>query len=159
MTPKSLLRHAEAVSSLDELSRGAFLDVLPDEQADASRSAEVERVIVTSGKVYFELQEYRRKHGIEDTPVIRLEQLYPVPSRTLAAELARYPNLKNVVWCQEEARNQGAWSYVEPQLREILPAHAQLSYAGRAASASTAPGYHAVHAARQAELVARAFAA
>jgi 2-oxoglutarate dehydrogenase E1 component len=73
-------------------------------------------------------------------------------------EFARYPNLKTVVWCQEESRNQGAWSFVEPQLREILPSAAQLQYAGPAASASTAPGYHAVHAARQAALISSAFA-
>jgi len=157
MTPKSLLRHPEAVSALDELSRGAFREILPDEHTDPSNDANVERVIVTSGKVYFELLDYRRKHGGDDTPIIRVEQLYPFPSRQLAAEFARYPNLKHVIWCQEEARNQGAWSFVEPQLREILPARAGLSYAGRVGSASTAPGYHAVHAARQAEVVAHAF--
>ena len=67
-----------------------------------------------------------------DTPIIRVEQLYPFPSRQLAAELARYPNLKTVVWCQEESRNQGAWSFIEPQLRELLPSSARLSYAGPA---------------------------
>nr|WP_200822073.1 2-oxoglutarate dehydrogenase E1 component [Caballeronia arvi] len=158
MTPKSLLRHAEAVNSLDDLAHGAFREVLPDEHVDASRRADVERVIVTSGKVYYELLDYRRKHDIDDTPVIRIEQLYPFPARQLAAELARYPNLKEVIWCQEEARNQGAWSFVEPQLRDMLPARVSLTYAGRAASASTAPGYHAVHVARQAEVIARAFA-
>jgi 2-oxoglutarate dehydrogenase E1 component len=154
MTPKSLLRHPEAVNALNDLSRGAFREILPD----ASHSADAERVIVTSGKLYYELLDYRRKHGIDDTPIIRIEQLYPFPSARLAAELARYPNLKDVIWCQEEARNQGAWSFVEPLLREMLPRGASLSYAGRAASASTAPGSHAVHAARQAQVVTDAFA-
>jgi 2-oxoglutarate dehydrogenase E1 component len=158
MTPKSLLRHPEAVDSLDALSQGAFREILPDEQIDAAHRANVERVIVTSGKVYYELLDYRRKHGIDDIPVIRVEQLYPFPSRQLADELAHYPNLKQVIWCQEEARNQGAWSFVEPQLRGLSPPGVTMSYAGRAASASTAPGYYAVHMARQAEVITRAFA-
>jgi 2-oxoglutarate dehydrogenase E1 component len=158
MTPKSLLRHPEAVSTLDELATGAFREILVDTQAEPSRVSNVERVIVSSGKVYFDLLEQRRTSGVDDTPLIRVEQLYPFPSRQLAVEFARYPNLKTVVWCQEESRNQGAWSFVEPQLREILPSAAQLQYAGPAASASTAPGYHAVHAARQAALISSAFA-
>ncbi|SAL10523.1 2-oxoglutarate dehydrogenase E1 component [Caballeronia peredens] len=158
MTPKSLLRHPEAVSSFDELAHGAFREVLPDANADTSRDARIERVIVTSGKVYFDLLDYRRKHGIDDAPVIRVEQLYPFPSQQLAAEFARYPALKHVVWCQEEPRNQGAWSFIEPQLRELLSSHAELTYAGSAASASTAPGYQAAHAARHAQTVASAFA-
>jgi 2-oxoglutarate dehydrogenase E1 component len=158
MTPKSLLRHPEAVSTLDELATGAFREILVDTQAESSQVSNVERVIVSSGKVYFDLLEQRRTSGVDDTPLIRVEQLYPFPSRQLAAEFARYPNLKTVVWCQEESRNQGAWSFVEPQLREILPSGAQLLYAGPAASASTAPGYHAVHAARQAALISSAFA-
>lgn len=161
MTPKSLLRHPEAVSTLDELSQGTFREILPDSQVESSRPSNVERVIVTSGKVYYELLEHRRKSGIAgvtDTPIIRVEQLYPFPARQLAAEFARYPNLKTVVWCQEESRNQGGWSFVEPQLREILPLATKLQYAGPAASASTAPGYHSVHAARQAALVVSAFA-
>ncbi|MEM5459174.1 2-oxoglutarate dehydrogenase E1 component [Paraburkholderia phytofirmans] len=158
MTPKSLLRHPEAVSTLDELATGAFREILVDTQVESSRVSNVERVIVSSGKVYFDLLEQRRTSGVDDTPLIRVEQLYPFPSRQLAAEFARYPNLKTVVWCREESRNQGAWSFVEPQLREILPSAAQLQYAGPAASASTAPGYHAVHAARQAALISSAFA-
>ncbi|KXV07962.1 2-oxoglutarate dehydrogenase subunit E1 [Caballeronia megalochromosomata] len=158
MTPKSLLRHAEAVSTLDELAHGAFHEILPDDALHAARDEKVERVILTSGKIYFDLLDYRRKHGIDDTPIIRVEQLYPFPSEALAAELARYPNVKRVIWCQEEARNQGAWSFVEPQLRERLPAHASLSYVGPGASASTAPGYHAEHVARQNDVITRAFA-
>jgi 2-oxoglutarate dehydrogenase E1 component len=158
MTPKSLLRHPEAVSTLDDLATGAFREILADTMVDPSRASNVERVIVSSGKVYFDLLEHRRESGMADTPLIRVEQLYPFPSRQLAAEFARYPNLKTVVWCQEESRNQGAWSFVEPLLREILPSAAQLLYAGPAASASTAPGYHAAHSARQAALISSAFA-
>ncbi|MGF6789781.1 2-oxoglutarate dehydrogenase E1 component [Paraburkholderia sp. 35.1] len=157
MTPKSLLRHPEATSTFDELSHGEFREVLPDTQIDASRATDVERVIVTSGKVYFELLEHRRSAGMTDTPIIRVEQLYAFPAQQLAAELARYPNLKSVAWCQEQARNQGAWSFVEPLLREILPAGTTLLYAGPDACASTAPGSYAAHVARQSALVSRAF--
>ncbi|MGF6726687.1 2-oxoglutarate dehydrogenase E1 component [Paraburkholderia sp. GAS41] len=158
MTPKSLLRHPEAVNSLDDLSKGAFREILGDTQVEPSREASVERVIVSSGKVYFELLEHRRKTGAAEVPLIRMEQLYPFPSQQLAAELARYPNVKTVVWAQEEARNQGGWSFVEPQLREMLPAGTQLAYAGPPASASTAPGYHAAHVERQAAVMSSAFA-
>ncbi|MDR5782883.1 2-oxoglutarate dehydrogenase E1 component [Caballeronia sp. LZ065] len=157
MTPKSLLRHAEAVSTLEELSQGAFHEVLPDAHADAAHDAQVERVIVTSGKFYYDLVDYRRKHGMDDARVIRVEQLYPFPASQIAAQLARYPNIKRVIWCQEEARNQGAWSYAEPQLRALLPSGADLSYVGPDASASTAPGHHATHVARQADALNRAF--
>ncbi|MDR5761202.1 2-oxoglutarate dehydrogenase E1 component [Caballeronia sp. LZ035] len=157
MTPKSLLRHAEAVSTLDELSQGAFHEVLPDAHADAAQDAQVERVIVTSGKFYYDLVDYRRKHGMDDARVMRVEQLYPFPASQIAAQLARYPNVKRVIWCQEEARNQGAWTYAEPQLRELLPSGADLSYVGPRASASTAPGHHAAHVARQTDALTRAF--
>ncbi|HTR06322.1 MAG TPA: 2-oxoglutarate dehydrogenase E1 component [Paraburkholderia sp.] len=157
MTPKSLLRHPEAVSTYDELATGEFRAVLPDHEIEPSRAASVERAIVASGKVYFELLEHRRTSGMTDTPIIRVEQLYPFPSTQLAAELARYPNLKTVVWCQEEARNQGAWSYIEPVLRDMLPPGMTLLYAGVEATASTAPGFHSVHVAKQAALVSQAF--
>ncbi|WP_250491343.1 2-oxoglutarate dehydrogenase E1 component [Caballeronia sp. INML2] len=154
MTPKSLLRHPEAVSTMAELSGGAFYEIL----AEGERMESSESLIVATGKVYFDLLDYRRKHAIYATPIIRIEQLYPFPAQQLAAELAHYPNLKRVVWCQEEARNQGALSFVEPQLRELLPTRATLSYVGPSASASTAPGYYAIHAARHADVIARAFA-
>ncbi|KVA30647.1 2-oxoglutarate dehydrogenase subunit E1 [Burkholderia cepacia] len=157
MTPKSLLRHPEAVSTFDALSEGEFREILPDTQIEASRASSVERVIVATGKVYYELLEHRRSNA-SDTPIIRVEELYPFPATQLAAELARYPNLKILVWCQEESRNQGAWSFVEPQLRGLLPSGATLCYAGPDAAASTAPGYHSAHVERQSALVERAFA-
>ncbi|WP_395063233.1 2-oxoglutarate dehydrogenase E1 component [Paraburkholderia silvatlantica] len=156
MTPKSLLRHPEAVSTFEELGEREFREVLPDTQIEAARASRVERIIVATGKVYYELLEHRRTHA-SDTPIIRIEQLYPFPAKQLAAELARYPNLETVVWCQEESRNQGAWSFVEPQLRDLLPSGATLHYAGPDAGASTAPGYHAAHVERQSALVRQAF--
>lgn len=158
MTPKSLLRHPEAVSNLDELASGEFREILLDPQIAPSNVSRVERIIVASGKVYFELLAHRSASGATDTPIICVEQLYPFPSQQLAAAFARYPNLKTVVWCQEESRNQGAWSFVEPLLRDIVPSGAKLQYSGPQASASTAPGYHSAHAARQSALISLAFA-
>ncbi|KAA0089650.1 2-oxoglutarate dehydrogenase E1 component [Paraburkholderia sp. T12-10] len=159
MTPKSLLRHPAAVSALDELAHGAFHEILTEGALSETISASmVERIILTSGKVYYELLEYRRTAGMAATPIVRVEQLYPFPSTQLAAELARYPNLKSVVWCQEESRNQGAWSFVEPRLREVMPPGIALMYAGPEAGASTAPGSQSAHSARQSAVLAAAFA-
>ena len=156
MTPKSLLRHPAAVSSLADLSKGAFAPVIGDAAIAAADGYDVERVILCSGKVYYELLEHRAKGGLRNVAIVRLEQLYPFPAAQIAAELAWYPNARVVVWCQEEAQNQGAWRTLEPELRVV--AHpAPLQYAGPAAMASTAPGSPAVHAAHQAELVRSAF--
>ncbi|GJI87445.1 2-oxoglutarate dehydrogenase E1 component [Duganella hordei] len=155
MTPKSLLRHADAVSSLEDLADGTtFHEVL----GDMSNGAEIERAIICSGKVYVDLLEYRRTHDLHNVALIRLEQLYPFPAGQLAAELARYPNLKKVVWCQEEARNQGAWKVLEEDLRAVVPVMAEIHDACRAASSSTAPGYASLHQQQQAAVVQQAFA-
>jgi 2-oxoglutarate dehydrogenase E1 component len=158
MTPKSLLRHADAVSSLEELADGRFHEVLGD-VGDAARDARIEQAIVCSGKVYFDLLERRRAQAVEHVAIIRLEQLYPFPAAALAAELARYPKLRQLVWCQEEPRNQGAWKVIEEDLRAALPAAAALHDACREASASTAPGYASLHLEQQARVVDIAFAA
>jgi 2-oxoglutarate dehydrogenase E1 component len=107
MSPKSLLRHKLAKSNLDELANGYFKVVLDDSwkhEAD-----KIERVILCSGKVYYDLFEYRAHNEIENTAVVRIEQLYPFPEQELQEMLGRYPNMKSVVWCQEEPMNQGAW--------------------------------------------------
>ena len=156
MTPKSLLRNPAAASSLADLSSGAFAPVLGDAAIAAPDGFDVERVIVSSGKVYYDLLEHRRKGGLLNVALVRLEQLYPFPAMQLASELARYPNARVVVWCQEEARNQGAWSALESQLRAVAQP-APLQYAGPAPAASTAPGSAAVHAAQHEALVRAAF--
>lgn len=147
MTPKSLLRHPEAVSSLDELANGAFEPVLAEArtQADASR---IDTLILSSGKVYFELLARRRKTGKDNIALLRVEQLYPFPDLEIANELARYPNLKQVIWCQEESKNQGAWTFVMERMLDIVKAPGMLRYVGPEAAASTAPGYAAMHTAR-----------
>ncbi|OUL74228.1 2-oxoglutarate dehydrogenase E1 component [Paraburkholderia hospita] len=148
MTPKSLLRHPEAVSSLDDLAKGRFNEILAESPTKEAAS-KVDRVILCSGKVYYELLERRRKSGKDNIALIRVEQLYPFPAKQISSELERYPNLKSVVWCQEESKNQGSWSFVMEQLLEIVKAPATLRYIGPEATASTAPGYKSMHLARQ----------
>jgi 2-oxoglutarate dehydrogenase E1 component len=148
MTPKSLLRHPEAVSSLDDLATGHFNEILA-ESLSAEAAAKVDRVILCSGKVYYELLDRRRKAEKDTIALIRVEQLYPFPEARISEELARYPNPKSVVWCQEESKNQGAWHFVFEQLLEIVKAPATVRYVGPEATASTAPGFKSMHIARQ----------
>jgi 2-oxoglutarate dehydrogenase E1 component len=156
MTPKSLLRHAEATSSLEELAAGRFEEVLGDDQA-SSQDKDIKKVIIASGKVYFDLVEYRRAHKISDVAIMRLEQLYPFPAEALSEELARYTKLEEVVWAQEEPRNQGAWKAIEEDLRLIAPSAASVRDSSREASPSTAPGYMSLHLEQQARVVSNAF--
>ena len=157
MTPKSLLRHKEAVSTLDELATGKFQTVIPDGASlDAKR---VRRVLVCSGKVYFELAAYRREQKIDDIAIIRVEQQYPYPHADFAAAIARFGNAREVVWVQEEPQNQGAWYRLRAYLRADIPAKQLLAYAGRPISASPAVGYAAKHQAEQKQLIEDAFAA
>ena len=156
MSPKSLLRHKEAVSSLDELANGKFQTVIPEvEKLDPKK---VKRVIVGSGKVYYELLAYRRQQKISDIAIVRLEQQYPCPHEDYKTELARYTNAKEVVWCQEEPQNQGAWYRLNAYLRADIEAQKILYYAGRSVSASPAVGYAAKHLAEQKQLIEDAFA-
>jgi len=156
MTPKSLLRHKEAVSSLDELANGSFRNVIGEvEKLDPKK---VKRVVVCSGKVYYELVAYRRQQKITDIAVVRLEQQYPFPHEDYRTELAKYTNAKEVVWCQEEPQNQGAWYRLNFYLRADIDPKKILYYAGRPVSASPAVGYAAKHLAEQKQLVEDAFA-
>jgi 2-oxoglutarate dehydrogenase E1 component len=148
MTPKSLLRHPEAVNSLEDLATGRFREILA-ESTSKEAAEKVDKVILCSGKVYYELLERRRKAGKDNIALIRVEQLYPFPATQISSELERYPNLKQVVWCQEESKNQGAWSFVMEQLLSLMKAPATLRYVGPEATASTAPGYRSMHVARQ----------
>lgn len=154
MTPKSLLRHADASNKLEDFASGQFDEILGDTAIEQSR---VERAIVCSGKVYFDLVEYRRTHELHNVALIRVEQLYPFPKEQLAAELARYPALESVIWCQEEPRNQGAWKVLEEDLRDLASSSVELRDVCRDASPSTAPGYPSLHMEQQADLVRRAF--
>ncbi|KGO99553.1 2-oxoglutarate dehydrogenase E1 component [Novilysobacter defluvii] len=152
MTPKSLLRHKLAVSSLAELSDGGFQKLIPDASADPKK---VKRVVVCGGKVYYDLLEEAQKRGVEDVALVRVEQLYPFPREELAAELARFPQA-DVVWCQEEPQNQGAWYQIRHHLTHCLAEGQGLNYAGRSRSPSPAVGHFADHVVEQERLVADA---
>ncbi|HCM62521.1 MAG TPA: 2-oxoglutarate dehydrogenase E1 component [Morganella sp. (in: Bacteria)] len=151
MSPKSLLRHPLAVSSLEELAEGRFEAVI--DEIDNLNPADVKRVVLCSGKVYYDLLEQRRKNNQTDVALIRIEQLYPFPHDDIHEILAPFAHVKDFIWCQEEPLNQGAWYCCQHNFREAIPAGAALRYAGRPASASPAVGYTSVHQQQQQELV------
>ncbi len=151
MSPKSLLRHKQAVNTLEDLTQGGFQELIPEvEDLDAKK---VNRIVFCSGKVYYDLMDARREAEIDNVAVVRIEQQYPFPHAQYAAELKRFAKAKTIVWCQEEPRNQGAWYQIVHHLREPLGNRQEILYAGREASASPAVGYHAVHVEQQRVLV------
>ncbi|HLT91939.1 MAG TPA: 2-oxoglutarate dehydrogenase E1 component [Woeseiaceae bacterium] len=154
MTPKSLLRHKLAVSPLAELSEGRFHTILPE--VDAIDPERTRRVVFCSGKVYYELLEARRSGGIDDVAIVRIEQLYPFPIDEYAAALAAWPNAEEIVWCQEEPQNQGAWYQIRHRLQEPLTETQSLYYAGRPHAAAPAVGHLKIHLREQQALVASA---
>jgi len=155
LTPKSLLRKKEAASSIQDLANGSFQTVIPDTTTVDEKG--VKRVIACCGKVYYDLATKRIEMQKSDAAIIRVEQLYPFPHKQFAAEIKRYPNATEVVWCQEEPQNQGAWYQTAHYFRENMREDQKLYYAGRPASASPAGGYVARHNERQKTLVEQAF--
>jgi 2-oxoglutarate dehydrogenase E1 component len=157
MTPKSLLRHKLSVSALEDLSHGFFQEVIGE--IDELPAAGVRRVVFCSGKVYFDLLEARRADELRDVAIVRLEQLYPFPAEDYAATLRHYPNATEVVWCQEEPQNQGAWYQIRHRLQEPLGHRQELLYSGRAPAAAPAAGITQLHTLQQNGLVAAAIKA
>ena len=151
MTPKSLLRHPLSVSALEELTTGTFRNVIGE--VDNQRATAVKRVVFCSGKAYFDLLESRRVSGITDVAIVRIEQLYPFPTHEYAAAVKSYPNAREIVWCQEEPQNQGAWYQIRHRLQEPLSGWDKLLYAGRAAAAAPATGIAKLHDLQQKELL------
>ncbi|GHB76695.1 2-oxoglutarate dehydrogenase subunit E1 [Psychrosphaera saromensis] len=152
MTPKSLLRHPLAVSTMEELADGTYYNVI-DEIDDNIDAKKVKRVVLCSGKVYYDLLEQRRKDNQTDIAIVRIEQLYPFPHAEMEVIVKKYKNVKDYIWCQEEPQNQGAWYCSQHHFRNSIPKGADLTYAGRKASASPAVGYASVHAKEQQALV------
>ncbi len=151
LTPKSLLRHKMSVSPLTSLSAGEFELIIPDtEQVDVKKTR---RLVFCSGKVYYDLHETRQVHGIDDIALIRIEQLYPFPIDAYAAILKKYAHVDDIVWCQEEPQNQGAWYQIRHRLQEPLNDHQQLYYAGRPSAAAPAGGIYKIHLQQQQALV------
>jgi 2-oxoglutarate decarboxylase len=154
ITPKSLLRLPAAASALDDFTQGGFQPLIDD--AEIANAAAVERLVMCSGKVYYDLAEARKKQGADRVAILRLEQFYPFPQARLQEVLAKYPQARELVWAQEEPKNMGGWTFVEPRLQEFTPGGRRPVYVGRVASASPATGSYAIHQAEQARLVSEA---
>ncbi|MFN5350328.1 MAG: 2-oxoglutarate dehydrogenase E1 component [Polaromonas sp.] len=156
MTPKSLLRAKDAASPLSEFTKGGFQTIIA-ESKDV-KADKVKRIVACSGKVYYDLVRKREEKGIDDVVLLRVEQLYPFPHKAFATELKKYPNATDIVWCQDEPQNQGAWFFVQHYIHENMTEGQKLGYSGRAASASPAAGYSHLHHDQQKVLVDGAFA-
>jgi len=151
MTPKSLLRHKMSVSPLSALSNGSFELVIPErEPLDPEK---VRRLVFCSGKVYYDLLEARQVHGVTDVALVRIEQLYPFPVEQSQSVLEAHPQVDDIVWCQEEPQNQGAWYQIRHRLQEPLAERQQLYYAGRPGAAAPASGVFKIHLQQQQALV------
>ncbi|HXH12956.1 MAG TPA: 2-oxoglutarate dehydrogenase E1 component [Alphaproteobacteria bacterium] len=153
MTPKSLLRHERCVSALEEFTAGSFRLVLDDATVAAS---EVHRLLLCSGKIYFDLLAAREKQGLDGIAIVRVEELYPFPAAELQEVFSRYPQVEELVWVQEEPHNMGAWSFIAPRLHEILPEPWGLSYCGRHEAATPATGLHRAHVREQQAIIDQA---
>ena len=152
-TPKSLLRHKESVSPLEEFATDRFKPVNEDWESKDIDPGNVKRVVFCSGKVYYDLRAERKAKGLKDLPLVRIAQLYPFPHDDFQAQLERYKKATEIVWCQEEPRNQGAWHRIQHYLERHMLPHQKLIYAGRDSSASPAVGYKSLHDRQQKELV------
>ena len=151
MTPKSLLRHKLSTSPLSDLETGMFKVVISE--IDSLDAHKVKRVVLCSGKVYFDLYEARQKKEIQDVAIVRVEQLYPFPRALLKTEIERFSAAKEVFWCQEEPRNQGAWYQIQHHILACTRDDQAIHYAGREASPAPAAGYYSVHAKQQKQIV------
>jgi len=157
MTPKSLLRLPDASSHIDEFTRGGFLPVIPEPDEASIDAAQVERIIVCSGKIYYDLLAQQKKVDQPRIPILRLEQFYPFPGKQLAEALARFPGASEVSWVQEEPENMGGWPFLQPRLIKLVAPDHSINYVGRPLSASPATGSHTIHQMEQQKIVRDAF--
>ena len=151
MSPKSLLRHKLAVSTLEDLTDGQFQPVIGEQ--DDINPKKVTRLVLCGGKVYYDLLEARRQDNLQHVAIVRIEQLYPFPDKLFKAEIAKYPLLKELIWCQEEPKNQGAWHQSKHHFIDNLKASISVTYAGRDASAAPAVGKFHIHIEQQKAVV------
>jgi len=154
-TPKSLLRNKDAASPVSEFTKGSFQTVIPENKE--LKADKVKRIVACSGKVYYDLVKKREEKGADDVVILRVEQLYPFPHKAFSNEIKKYPNATDIVWCQDEPQNQGAWFFVQHYIHENMTDGQKLGYSGRAASASPAVGYSHLHQEQQKALVEGAF--
>jgi 2-oxoglutarate dehydrogenase E1 component len=155
MTPKSLLRHKACISTLEDLTQGEYQWVLPE--IDEIDPEKVKRVILCCGKLYYELLEKRRQDKNDSVAIVRLEQIYPLPGPQLNKILSVYSNTNDLLWCQEEPKNQGAWDFCKPRLAAMLDKRWTVNYAGRQPSSAPAVGSAKLHALQQKEILEQAF--
>ena len=155
MTPKSLLRNPRATSHLADLSNGSFQPVL-DDAAARERAAEVQRIVLCSGKIFYDLAARREKEPASAVALVRVEELFPFPADALRAVFAQYGEAAEVMWTQEEPENMGAWRFVEPRLHPILPEGVNLGYVGRPERASPAEGFASDHEVEQERITSTA---
>src|SRR5690606_38772550 len=156
MSPKSLLRHPLAASTLDQLAEGRFHSVIGDADAEA-RAEEVTRLLLCSGKVYVDLMASEHRETAEHVALARVEELFPFPAADLQAQIDLYPKLREIVWVQEEPKNMGAWTYMDARLRDLVGDRLTIRYEGRPYRASPAEGYADKHAIEQARIVGAAW--
>jgi len=157
MAPKSLIRNPRVASSPDQFANGSFRAVL-EQPGLGQRKERVERLVLCSGKVSIDLEDAldKAEDGDKDwLHIVRVEQLYPFPAKEIAEVVSRFPNLKEIVWVQEEPRNMGAWSFVEPRIRDFAPIGVDVQYIGRPERSSPASGFQQVHAFEQQFIVAQ----
>jgi len=164
MTPKSLLRHKGCVSSLsDMMENSTFMSVIPEKTSGMVDDKKIRRVVICSGKIYYDLLAAREERKINDIALVRLEQFYPFPSKYLGVEIARYAKASEIIWCQEEPQNMGAWNFLDRRIEQTLGLiHHRVSrptYVGRLESAATATGSMKRHVKEQAEIMDRALGA
>jgi 2-oxoglutarate dehydrogenase E1 component len=151
MSPKSLLRHRLATSRTDDLAKGQYKPFIPDQEVEDKSN--IDRLIICSGKVYYDLYQQRQEEEIENIAIARLEQFYPFPDQDVNSILKEYEDVDDIVWCQEEPKNMGAWTFVAPRIMQELQEGQNLRYIGRQASASPAAGQKKVHKAEQQKLL------
>jgi 2-oxoglutarate dehydrogenase E1 component len=156
MSPKSLLRHPLATSRLEEFASGTFEPVLPDIEV-AGREEEITRLLLCTGKVYVDLVNSEYRAAAHHVALARVEEIYPVPTDQLRAQIERFPALREIVWVQEEPRNMGAWTFMSRALRRLAGDSMEVHYAGRPRRASPAEGYATQHAAEQTRIASTAW--
>ena len=154
MSPKSLLRHPLATSKTDDLAKGQYQPLIPDQEVEDKSN--IDRLVICSGKVYYDLYKQRQDEEIDNVAIVRLEQFYPFPDSDVSNILDEYSHVDDIVWCQEEPKNMGAWTFVSTRIMQQLKAGQNLRYIGRQASASPAAGQKKVHKAEQQKLVSKA---
>ncbi|MDC0292100.1 2-oxoglutarate dehydrogenase E1 component, partial [Verrucomicrobiales bacterium] len=156
MTPKSLLNHSLCMSSLDEMAEGtSFQEIIDDDFEELREPDRIDRVVFCSGKVFYDLDDYRKRLNIENVAIVRMEQLYPYHREKMKELAKKYEAASKIVWCQEEPLNMGAWSFIGPRLQKLT--EHKVRYAGRGSAASTSTGSKAIHKREQKALVEEAF--